>query len=101
MKAIVQIAFRGGLQNMSRFARFGVIGTVQKNVKNTNGGLPVKLQADPCSFLKVPLVHGMGVFHVFYIVQIMPNCAKNHLRIFQVLPGKSLSLGNTLVYGST
>ena len=47
-----------------------VIGTLYnfKNVKNTHGGVLLVI------LLKVSLLR--GCFHVFYIVQIMPNRAK-------------------------
>ena len=50
-----------------------------KNVKSTHGGVLtlVKLQTEACNFTKIntPL---WGVFHVFKIVQIVPNRATHH-----------------------
>ena len=50
-----------------------------KNVKNAQRGelLLVKLQASACNFNKT-LFHG-HFFHVFWIVQMVPNREKHHI----------------------
>ena len=62
-----------------------------KNVRNTHGGvsLLVKLQDSACHFTKSN-THPWGFFHVFKIVQMVPNRV-NHLIIF-IKKGRFLKL---------
>ena len=62
-----------------------------KNVRNTHGGVPllVKLQDSACHFTKSN-THPWGFFHVFKIVQMVPNRV-NHLIIF-IKKGRFLKL---------
>ena len=62
-----------------------------KNVRNTHGGVPllVKLQNSACHFTKSN-THPWVFFHVFKIVQMVPNRV-NHLIIF-IKKGRFLKL---------
>ena len=62
-----------------------------KNVRNTHGGVPllVKLQDSACHFTKSN-THPWVFFHVFKIVQMVPNRV-NHLIIF-IKKGRFLKL---------
>ena len=49
-----------------------------KNVKNITSVTFSKVAGfQPATLLKVTLLH--GVFHIFYIVQMVPNRAKHHI----------------------
>ena len=64
------------LVNMRHFVQFGTICTFWKNLKNTH----------------------RGFFHFVWIVQMVPNCAKHHIRIQKVFDrAKFLSLENFAV----
>ena len=62
-----------------------------ENVRNTHGGVPllVKLQDSACHFTKSN-THPWVFFHVFKIVQMVPNRV-NHLIIF-IKKGRFLKL---------
>ena len=67
-RPVIALHIRGTLRDLVPFVQF-------RNVKNTHGGvlLLVKLKAEACKFTKSNT--SMGVFHVFKIVQMVPNRA--------------------------
>ena len=66
--------------NMRRFARFGTIWSILKNMKNTNRGLLllVQLQSEACNFTKSNTPSWV-FFPFFKIVQMVANRAKHHI----------------------